>query len=155
MNLTWQMSVETTLTHLCWEQNVSLCPEEQFVQNETKLHVLFHWVLFRKEKKWLSLQGLVGNCHLGAGTQVLPLSPTERENNPPATADYQLWRTFCLLLSLPFAATVLLLSYSTSLWEPSESPSNPTRGHVKKCKKGFLSSKKGVFCCLTCLHLHL
>lgn len=42
------------------------------MQNEIKLQGLFHWVLFRKEKKKLSLQGSVGDR-----TQVLPL--TERE----------------------------------------------------------------------------
>lgn len=59
-----------------------------------KLHVLFRWGLFRREMKRLSLQGPVRNCHLGAGTQVLPLTPTEGENTPPTTADFQLLKEF-------------------------------------------------------------
>lgn len=78
------------------------------MQNEMKLRVLFHWGLLRREKKRLSLQGPVRNCHLGAGTQVLPLPLTEGENTPPTTADFQLLKeVFFLLKSLPFAATGL------------------------------------------------
>lgn len=77
------------------------------MQNEMKLHVLFHWVLFRKEKKKPSLQGSVG-----VRTQVLTL--TERENTAPATAESQLVNFF-LPLSLTFAATELLPSHCPSV----------------------------------------
>lgn len=99
------------------------------MQNEMKLHVLFHWFLFRKEKKRLSLQGPVGNRHLGARTQVLPLPPTERENTPPA--DFQLVREFFLPLSLPFAATELCSHPIPSLKRTRRHPLHPTRSHVR------------------------
>lgn len=111
------------------EQNVSLCPEEQFVHNEMKLLVLFPWVLLKKEKKKLSLQGSVG-----ARTQVLPL--TERENTTPATAESQL-ANFFLPLSLIFTATELLLSYCPSLRGSDIIRSNTKRNQIRNPRWKF------------------
>lgn len=97
------------------------------MQNEMKLHVLFHWVLFRKKKK-LFFQGSVT-----ARTQVLPL--TERENSTPATAESQLVNFF-LPLSITFTATELLLCYCPSLRGSDTTHSNTKRSHVRnpRCK---------------------
>lgn len=109
------------------------------MQKEMKLHVLFHWVLFRKEKKRLSLRGPVGNCHSGDRTQVPPLPPTERENTPFTTADFQLVKEFFLL---PFAATGLPPSYSPSLRGPDIASSNPTRSHVRNPRRDLFLQKR-------------
>lgn len=99
-----------------------------------KLHVLFHWVLFRKQKENLSLQGTVG-----ARTQVLPL--TKRENITPATAESQLVNFF-LPLSLIFTATELRLSYCPSLRGSDITHSNTKRGHIRNPRWKFFLLKR-------------
>lgn len=110
------------------------------MQKEMKLHVLFHWGLFRREKKRLSLQGPVRNCHLGARPQVLPLPPTEGENTPPTTADFQLLKEF-------FSSTVSTVCCNGTapilfpLLEEQMTPS-PTLQVTSEIQEGFSFSKR-------------